>query len=230
MKIPITGYGRREVATIWVLAISAVLVFWWLWPGGRPWLELGILVLAGALTAFFRDPKRTIPQDWGILVAPADGKVTDIKQLAETEYLKGAATRIGIFLSVLDVHINRVPCAGEVEYIQRHPGKCINALRYEKASAENEALCLGLKCGEHPVGAVMVKQITGAIARRIVCDEPIGAKLEAGQKYGMIKFGSRTELYLPANEGAKIQVKVGDTVRAGTTVLVRYERDSAEGK
>ena len=223
MRIPIARYGRTEVLWLGLVTVGAfglgLAVLpggWWYWPG------MVLAVLWAMVSCFFRDPERPIPADVSVLLAPADGKVTDVREMEESEYLGGPAVRIGIFLSVFDVHINRVPCSGVVEYVQAHPGKCLNAMRSEAASAHNEAKCLGLRCSNHPAGKVMVKQITGAIARRIVCQARVGDEFTGGQRYGMIKFGSRTELYIPANEKAEVLVKPGDTARAGRTILVRY--------
>lgn len=185
-------------------------------------------VLVLPVLVFFRDPSRRIPDEPGVLLAPADGKVTDVAEVAENDFIGGAALRIGIFLSVLDVHINRAPCAGRVGYIKARPGKFFNALRVDSASRHNESNCVGLNCTDHPAGKVMVKQITGAIARRIVCDCRIDDELSAGQRFGMIKFGSRTELFAPLDARAEVLVSTGDTVRAGTTLMVRYGKMSGE--
>ncbi len=218
----LTRYGLPQTRIIAVAFILLGCLSWAIWPGAFPWVQgiAAALMLAGL--AFFRDPARTVPQAKNILLAPADGKITDIIEVDEPDYLQGRATRIGIFLSVFDVHINRTACAGRVEFIREKPGKCLNALRAEDASRENQSTSLGMACPEHPVQKVLIKQITGAIARRIVCGCKIGDLLEAGYKYGMIKFGSRTELYFPVSPGARILVKRGDIVRAGITVLVEY--------
>ncbi len=223
MNIPLTRYGLRELILFPMIFILLAVVFYVVLPGWRPWPQLLAFVLIISVCAFFRDPLRQVPQEKNILLAPADGKITDIIEMEETEYIKGRARRIGIFLSVLDVHINRAPCEGKVEYIQEREGKCLNAMRAAAASEQNQSNTLGMLCLGHPVGKVMVKQITGAIARRIVCACRTGSKLEAGERFGMIKFGSRTELFFPVDSRASIQVKAGDTVRAGQTVLVRYK-------
>jgi len=211
-----------QIIVIPMISLGLGILGWMFWPEARPWLQVILLVDMLAILAFFRDPDRKIPVEPDILLAPADGKITDIVEVEEPEYLQGPAIRIGIFLSVFDVHINRAPCSGTVAYIQEHPGKCVNALNSEAASEENQATCLGMLCSDHPAGKVKVKQITGAIARRIVCKVRVGEKLAAGQRYGMIKFGSRTELYLPCDNRVEVLVKKGDSVRAGTTIMVRY--------
>ncbi len=223
MRIPLTKYGLRELIALPVLfygiaiLVAALSSSGWIWPMAIA----SILTLAG--WAFFRDFEREIPSDDNILIAPADGKVTDIKDLEESEFINQDATRIGIFLSVLDVHVNRTPCTGQVKFIKEVPGLCLNALNSEEASKHNQSTQMGLDCPDHPAGKVLVKQITGAIARRIVCAVKPEDKLVAGQRYGMIKFGSRTELYFPKNEKAQILVKPGDKVRGGKTIMVRFE-------
>ena len=224
MKIPITRYGMPQVALLPSIILAAAAVSFFLWPTGWPWVQLTAIVLTAGALAFFRDPKRQIPDEPDALLAPADGKVTDIEPVPEAEFLEGPAIRIGIFLSVLDVHINRSPCAGQVSYIKSHAGKCINAMRWKAASEKNQANSVGLNCPNHPAGKVLVKQITGAIARRIVCGCEVGDELGRGEQFGMIKFGSRTELFLPVDKRAEVIVKTGQTVRAGTTVMVRYEK------
>jgi phosphatidylserine decarboxylase len=223
MKLPLTRYGLRELLLYPIIFILIGILFYFLLPGWRPWPQIAAVLLALCVIAFFRDPQREIPDEEGILVSPADGKVTDICEMKESEYIQGRAMRIGIFLSVFDVHINRAPCPGIVEYIKEKPGKCLNAMRSQAASEQNQSNTLGLACPGHPAGKVMVKQITGAIARRIVCACQIGNKLLAGQRFGMIKFGSRTELFFPVNSNVHIVVQKGDIVRAGKTILVRYD-------
>lgn len=222
MRTCITRYGLPEVVYIVVGAVLLAIVSGVVWSAAGVWVPIVVLAAGLAPVAFFRDPERQVPGDKDVLLASADGRITDVTEVSEDEFIHGPAVRIGIFLSVFDVHLNRAPCAGKVAYVQEHPGKCINAMRYGKASAENRANCLGLVCDEHPAGVVMVKQITGAIARRIVCDCQPGERLEAGQRFGMIKFGSRTELFVPVDERAEVMVSVGDVVRAGSTVMVRY--------
>ena len=222
MKLPLTRYGLKEIILIPVVLGAWALLACFFWPVASPWPQLGALLMTLAGWAFFRDFERKIPSEPNILLAPADGRVTDCIEVTEDEFLKSRALRIGIFLSVFDVHVNRSPCAGEVSYLQEHPGKCLNAMRVQAASQFNRAHCLGLNCPEHPARQVMVKQITGAIARRIVCASQVGGKLRAGERFGIIKFGSRTELYLPLDDHADVVVKKGQIVRAGTTVLVRY--------
>jgi phosphatidylserine decarboxylase len=225
MKMTITRYGMPQVLIVPLILIAVGVVLVLLFPGAGYWPLVTAAVLALAALGFFRDPYRQIPNDENVLLAPADGKITDIIEMDEPEFITGRALRVGIFLSVFDVHLNRMPCAGKVGYIRHQPGKCLNAMRSEAASQQNQAALMGLNCPESPAGKVMVKQITGAIARRIVCACKTGDEFTAGQQYGMIKFGSRTELFLPVDKNAEVIVKPGQTVRAGTTIMVRYKQN-----
>ena len=230
MRMSITRYGLPQVVIFPVIVLLVGLVCFVLCPAAAPWAGIASVVIACGMLAFFRDPHRRIPTEQNVLLAPADGKVTDIGEVQESEFLEGPALRIGIFLSVFDVHINRSPCAGKVRYLKEHPGKCINALRWREASEKNQANSIGLETAQHPAGRIMIKQITGVIARRIVCACHVGDELTAGQRFGMIKFGSRTELFLPADRRAEVTVKLGQAVRAGTTIMVRYHAGETDNK
>jgi phosphatidylserine decarboxylase len=155
-------------------------------------------------------------------LAPADGRVTDIEVIDEDDFLGRKAMRIGIFLSIFSTHINRAPCNVKVETITYRKGKYKNALNPQSGRI-NESNNLGLIRTDNPQQRLIVRQISGAIARRIVCNVSEGQVLTGGEKFGMIKFGSRTELYVPADENAKCLVRIGDKVKAGLTPLVRYE-------
>ena len=181
---------------------------------------LGIILVW--ILSFFRDPYRQIQADSNLLLAPADGKVADIDAVEEKEFICGKALRIGIFLSIFDVHINRVPCNVRVERITYRPGEYKDA-RSREAGQVNESNDLGLVRIDTPNDRLVVRQISGAIARRIVCEASQGQELACGGKFGMIKFGSRTELYVPLREDVKCMVKKGDKVKAGVTAIVRYE-------
>ncbi len=148
--------------------------------------------------------------------------VSDIEIVDEQTFVGGKALRIGIFLSIFNVHINRMPCAARVESVTYRKGRFINAMNAESGRV-NESNDIGLTRLAEPCDRLLVRQISGAIARRIVCRAQVGAELASGEKFGMIKFGSRTELYLPIRGEATCRVKVGDKVKAGLTVLVRYE-------
>jgi phosphatidylserine decarboxylase len=227
MRIPLTKYGLPQVVTIPIIIIAAMDVF--LFAGFAllaPWLvaliEVILLVLLLMVLAFFRDPNRLSPDDTRLLLAPADGRVTDI-ELVDNNYIGGRAIRIGIFLSIFDAHINRSPCAARVEQITYKKGRYKDA-RDPLAGEVNESNEIKLTRVEEPSDKLIVRQISGAIARRIVCSLQPGQNLTGGEKFGMIKFGSRTELYLPAGNNVKCLVKVGDKVKAGITTLVRYDQ------
>ena len=161
-------------------------------------------------------------------MAPADGKVVDIEELAHDEFVGGPAVKIGIFLSIFNVHINRTPVAGRVIGLKYRAGKYLNALRPESAR-ENEQLALLLEQTEPPYRGMVIRQITGAIARRIVCWVKPGDTLAAGEQFGMIKLGSRTELVLPQEEGLEICTRLGDTIKAGSSVLAKYATETTSG-
>lgn len=164
------------------------------------------------LMAFFRDPERALPTTAEAWVSPADGLVSDVTEIAHDELLNGPAVRVGIFLSVFNVHVNRSPCDGKVLKTIYKEGKFLNALKHDVVSAENESntILLGNDAGE-PIA--VVKQIVGLIARRIICTATEGTALTRGDRIGMIKFGSRTELVIPKRLDPQIQVKPGDKVR-----------------
>jgi phosphatidylserine decarboxylase len=145
----------------------------------------------------------------------------DIEDIRHDDYIGGPAKKIGIFLSIFNVHINRAPIAGRVIGLRYRPGKYLNALRPESAR-ENEQLAVMLEENQAPFRGMIVRQITGAIARRIVCWLKPGDAVGRGEQFGMIKLGSRTELVIPAEEGLEIRVRLGDNVIAGTTVLASY--------
>lgn len=209
----IAYYGIRELVASAILftAISALIFLWS--PRFAPLPFLGLC----AVLYFFRDPERRIPEGEEKILAPADGKVKDISETVEENFLGGPAIRIGIALSILNVHVNRAPCNGEVEFIKYTPGKFHNAFG-KKASSENENNLIGIS-NNLVDGGIAVKQIAGAVARRIVCDCSLDERVERGQRIGMIKFGSRTELFIPVGADFEIMVKPGDKVKAGQTVL-----------
>ena len=199
----------------WKVAGLVVVILWVIW---------------GAVAAFFRDPERKIPQDPDVLVSPADGVVRDIELIKnesiECEELRDLfhgrdMLRIGIFLSVLNVHVNRAPVAMKTVFRTYKQGAFHDA-RDGRAIRENESMILGgVAVYEGESYPLAIKQISGAIARRIVCPVEKDTELERGQRYGMIKFGSRTELYLPAGMGFDVSVQVGQAVSGGSTVIAR---------
>lgn len=171
---------------------------------------------------FFRNPNRIIPQDPGLVVSPADGKIDLIEEIEHDDVIGGPAIKIAIFLSVFNVHINRVPIACTVFASRYRQGKFLSALKPESAW-ENERLELWLESTEAPHRVMRVRQITGQLARRIVCHAKTGEAFDRGAQFGMIKLGSRTELILPKEEGLEILVELGSKVQAGSTVFARYE-------
>ena len=197
----------------WILAILffLALVSWFF----NAWLSLFFFVLILYTLFFFRDPDRNIPADRDAVLAAADGTVTDISEVDETEVLKTRMRRVGIFLSIFDVHTNRAPIEGRITYRQHHEGLCLDA-RSPDCSEKNEAMTWGI---ENPRATVVVRQLTGAIARRIVAWADVGDQLAKGERFGMIRFGSRTEVYLPLT--ASVLVKAGEHVAGGSTIIAR---------
>lgn len=195
--------------------IAAAILVGWL---ARPVWIIVPLLLAGFFLWFFRDPERVIPAELGAIVSPADGKVTDVSLVT----LDGSKqTRVSIFLSVFDVHVNRSPISGVIRDVRYQRGKFLNAMNAASAS-ENEQNIVRVE-GEGY--SVIFKQIAGLLARRIVFHPKVGDRLERGQRVGLIKFGSRTDILL--DPAAEIRVKVGDRVRGGASVLA-YLRPAAE--
>jgi phosphatidylserine decarboxylase len=208
--------GLLAAVTAGLLVAAAVTATWWFAFPAVPTAALAVFIVA-----FFRDPVRRIPDGPGVIVAPADGTVDDIEQLEHCEFLDGPAVKIGIFLSVFNVHVNRAPETARVTELRYFPGKFGNAMHLSTAR-ENEQLWLALE-GEQPAHRrLLVKQIAGKIARRIVCEARPGEVLSRGQKFGMIKFGSRTELYLPKEGQLCVETKLNQSVRGGSSVLARY--------
>lgn len=198
VALGLVGFGLLSLIhwTFWLLAIPLVLV----------WLEI---------VYFFRDPERVIPTEANIMVSPADGVVTHVETVDEPDF--GPALRISIFLSIFNVHVNRTPADASVVQVRYFPGQYLDA-RNPDSARRNEQLWVDLTDAQGR--PVRVKQISGAIARRIVCWLKPGDKLTRGERFGMIKFGSRTDLLLPP--AAQAAVKVGDVVKGGTTILVRW--------
>jgi phosphatidylserine decarboxylase len=190
-------------------------------------LSRNALTLAGGLILmilflfflfFFRDPERRMPEGENLILAPADGKVILIKPFDNLEFMNRGGTLVSVFMSVFDVHVNRVPISGVVKYFKFNPGKFFPAFK-DKASSENEQTELGLE-NEH--GKVVLKQIAGIMARRIVCNLKQGDLVKAGDRFGMIKFGSRLDLFLPEN--VQIKITLNNKVRAGETIIGVFQK------
>ncbi|MCX7361961.1 MAG: phosphatidylserine decarboxylase [Alphaproteobacteria bacterium] len=212
--VPILEDGWRFIAIFAGVTLLAALT-------GAAWLFWPLMVLTLWSIYFFRDPPRGVPQEDGLLIAPADGLVQMVSQaVAPVELGLGEdpLTRVSIFLSVFDVHINRSPCAGTIEVVAYRPGKFLNAAA-EKASDENERMALALR---RPDGRLIgCVQIAGWVARRIVCIVKPGQALVAGERFGHIRFGSRTDLYLP--KGSRLLVAPGQRMIGGETVMAELD-------
>lgn len=216
--IPFARWGLAELQLMGyplaALTILAVAMGYW-YVGLVPGVLLALVVY------FFRDPPRRVPSEPGQLVSPADGKVVEIVRLDHDDFIGGPAVRIGIFLSIFNVHINRAPSRCRVVRLHYSPGQFLNAL--DPASAlRNENMWIGVEEEDAPHHRLAMRQIAGAIARRIVCDLRPGEVLERGQKFGMIKLGSRTELLLPDVPSLQIETKLNQRVKAGSSVLARF--------
>jgi phosphatidylserine decarboxylase len=177
---------------------------------------LGLLV-TGFICFFFRDPDRLVPTGEGLIVSPADGKVIKVEPVEQTPYFEGACKRISVFMSVFNVHVNRAPHEGTIRQVDYHPGKFFSA-NLDKASKENEHNALLL---ESPAGKpVAFVQIAGLVPRRIICAVQPGDAVKRGQRFGMICFGSRLDIYLPPD--TETRVTVGDKVQAGSSIIARW--------
>lgn len=216
-RLPFARVGLMELWTISGLFFALAAGVGVLWPPAA----VVPAFLGLCIVWFFRNPKRQVPLEAGVVVSPADGKIVEVRELPHDEFIGGPAVQIGIFLSVFNVHINRVPVACRVIGLTYRRGRFLNALRPESAR-ENEQLAIRLEQNEAPHRRMIVRQIAGAIARRIVCWLKPGDELAAGEQLGMIKLGSRTELVLPAEPGLTIVTNIGDTVQAGSSILARY--------
>ena len=203
-----TLYEARWIFAVLVLLALASLVT-------TLWLLLPVALLIVYVFWFFRDPMRVSPSDPDAVLAAADGRVADIVELEEPEVVHARQKRVGIFLSVFDVHTNRAPVDGRIIYKKAHAGLCLDA-RHADCTTKNRAMTWAF---ENARGIFVVRQLTGMIARRIVGWSQVGDELKKGEHFGMIRFGSRTEVYLPLD--AEVLVKVGDRVTGGTTVIAR---------
>ena len=207
-ELMVLGGGFLLLAAIFASLKSP----WWL-------LALPMLLLAGLVAWFFRNPTRQVPADFGTVVSPADGKLVQIDRVDDPEF--GPCVQFGIFLSIFNVHANRASLSGKVVAVRYRPGKMLNALRPESAK-ENENLDVIIQSDDPDPCLYRIRQITGQFARRIVCWVRPGDILERGEMYGMIKLGSRTELIVPDSESLEIIAKIGQKVCAGNTIFARY--------
>jgi len=202
------------------IAASAAISVLCFWAGGAGAAAVPVLITA-FMFYFFRDPERAVQTERGLFVAPADGKVIVIRETDETEYLHAGVTQISIFMSPLNVHVNRVPCDGKVISVKHVKGTFLAAYK-DEASVRNEHIDMVL---ETRYGDVLVRQVAGFVARRAVCRVSEGDVLQRGERYGIIKFSSRVDIYVPKDAAVKVQL--GDMVIAGETVLCKIgERGS----
>ena len=192
-------------ATVFTVAVSLLKI---------PWLTLGAVALALLVFWFFRDPERITPTGERLILSPADGRVVGITESDEPRFLKARAIQVSVFLSPLNVHVNRIPCSGRIREVAYRPGKFLSAQR-DRASLENEqnAILLETGAGEK----IVFVQIAGFLARRIVCWIKPGDPVKQGVRFGMIRFGSRMDLYLPLS--TRLRVKAGDRVKGGLSVI-----------
>ncbi|NLF70118.1 MAG: phosphatidylserine decarboxylase family protein [Candidatus Anammoximicrobium sp.] len=224
-RLPWARVGLAELVLLGGGCLFLTLLAVWLyWPVSFVPAVLGLFIVS-----FFRNPRRRIPGEPGLVVAPADGKVVAIEELPHDDYLGGRAVLIGIFLSIFNVHMNRSPVAARVIGMTYRRGKFLNALRPASAQ-ENEQIAVRLEENAPPHRRMIVRQIAGAIARRIVCWVAPGEDLDRGGQFGMIKLGSRTELVMPWEPGLEVCVRLGDHVRAGSSVLAQYGAESSQSE
>jgi len=209
-------FAREGLPFMWAAGIIALSVgaAAFRWP--KPLLTAAAVMcvlLAVWVAYFFRDPERHGERGPGLVIAPADGKVVQVMEVDEPAFMHGRAIRIAIFMNVFSVHVNRYPVSGRVTYTHYNPGKFLNAA-VDKASLENEQSSVGIESGPH---RVLVRQIAGLVARRIVTYSRPGDQADQGERFGIIRFGSRVDVYLPV--GSTPRVRVGEHTSAGTTVI-----------
>lgn len=211
----IARYGYDVVGVVVVLCAILAVVVWMLVDPKA--VRIGLSVLLGAALLFtlyfFRDPDRSIPNGEGLVLSPADGRVLVVREVHEPEFFRGEAIQVSIFMSPLNVHVNRFPLSGTVELFRHVPGEYLMAFD-EKSSSRNERTLIGIRRGET---RVLFTQIAGFIARRIVAEVSEGDRAVAGERFGMIKFGSRVDVFVP--KSARVMVREGDVTVAGETVL-----------
>ncbi|BDQ02415.1 phosphatidylserine decarboxylase family protein [Ignavibacterium sp.] len=209
-----TKYGYTTIGTVAIISFILIVIGIFINNGyiRYPLFILALLLIAFTLN-FFRDPERIVPSKENIVVSPADGKVLFVKEVIDEKFLKGKAKQISVFMSPLNVHVNRIPISGKVDYLKHYEGEFIAAFE-DKASERNERTEIGITSLK---GKVLFTQIAGFVARRIVCDLKSGDEVKIGERFGMIKFGSRVDILVPIDWQEK--VKKDDKVFAGETVL-----------
>jgi phosphatidylserine decarboxylase len=207
------NYGIPVASEGWPFIIPLAIVTALLFAFGWKNTAYVSLVLTLFVLFFFRDPERTVPEGKGVVVSPADGRVIVIKDIYEPTYLKQDVKQISIFLSVFNVHVNRSPVGGTVELVKYNPGK-FHVASVDKASLDNEQTAMVIDDGKHNI---LVKQIAGLIARRIVCYAKPGDAIKAGERYGLIRFGSRVDIFLPKD--TELKVKLGDRIKGARDII-----------
>jgi len=219
----LTRYGTDVLIGVAITVVILVALAIWTDEG---WARFLLFAIAGFLTVFslnfFRDPDRTPnsgskPID-DLIVSPADGKIVLITEVDEPEYLKSRAQLISIFMSPLDVHVNRIPVSGKVDYLKYVKGKFLVASTPESVN-ENERMMIGINSGTRKL---LFNQVTGYVARRIVCELKPGDSVTSGKRFGMIKFGSRVDIYLPLD--VKLMIKEGDRTKSGETIIAEWQK------
>jgi len=213
VRLPLARYGLREiiVGTFICWSLGALSVYFHFWPAACV-----LAVLWGFLLYFFRDPERPCAGEEGQLLSPADGTVMDVEVVDAPAFMEGKAVRIGIFMSLFDVHVNRMPSEGVVRQVRYVRGK-FHAAKSKLSAIENEHNLVALETNGG--NRILVNMIAGVIARRIVCGVGPGQAVERGQRMGMVKFGSRAEIYLPVSDNYRILVRPGAKVKAGHDVV-----------
>ncbi|MCD6425414.1 MAG: phosphatidylserine decarboxylase family protein [Anaerolineales bacterium] len=215
-RVPDWSFNKNKEITLLGSSVLLVMAFTalLLWTGWLSGIFFGIIFpLWCILFYFFRDPDRVMERSQDYYYSPGDGVVSDIETVQEVDYLKGDFVRIGIFLSIFDVHVQRAPMAGVVDFVTHQAGKNHPAYTPE-ASYENDQIIMGL---DTSAGKILVKQISGILARKCYNYAKLGEQILSGQRYGLIKFGSRVELYLPL--GTRVRCLVGEKVKGGITIL-----------
>lgn len=205
---PIVAFAGLVLVVLGAVALARN--GWW-WLATALWMPV-----AAWIPWFFRDPVRHGPRGDRLVIAPADGKVVSVTEIDEPDFLGGRSRRVSVFMNVFDVHVNRYPVSGVIRLRDYRPGTFVNAT-LDKASAANERMSLGI---ETPRGKVLVRQIAGLVARRIVTDAPAGATVRQGERLGIIRFGSRVDTFLPL--GVRVQVQEGQRTAAGETVIAEW--------
>jgi phosphatidylserine decarboxylase len=212
-----TKYGYNTIGV--ALIISFVLISLGILINNNfikfPLIIISILIIIFTLN-FFRDPERTTPKKENIVVSPADGRILFVKDVIDDKFIKDKAKMVSIFMSPLNVHVNRIPISGKIEYFQYIEGDYIAAFE-DKASDKNERTEIGII---NPAGKVLFTQVAGFVARRIICNLKIGESVTIGNRFGMIKFGSRVDVIVPAEW--QVKVKKDDNVTGGETILFEY--------